>query len=117
MSNKYTAKIFIDAIPGSAGIISTIAKRIGCSWHTAKKHIDRHPTVRTVYDDELEQVLDLAETTVIGAMKGGDVGTARWFLSTKGKRRGYTEKTEIEQSGEFNITIINKSNVNPETDV
>jgi len=32
----FLLKQFIDAIPGSGGIITTIAKRVGCSWNTAK---------------------------------------------------------------------------------
>jgi len=28
----YTAEQFIKAIPGSGGIISTIARRVGCGW-------------------------------------------------------------------------------------
>ena len=41
----YTAKQFIEAIPGSGGIVSTIARRVGCNWYTAKKYIDNYPTV------------------------------------------------------------------------
>lgn len=37
--NLYTAAQFIEAIPGTGGIISAIAKRVGCDWITAKKYI------------------------------------------------------------------------------
>lgn len=93
--NTYRAEQFINAIPGTGGIISTIARRVGCSWHTAQKHINAMPTVLAVYQDECEGITDLAETTIVKAIQGGDVGTARWYLSTKGKQRGYGERLEL----------------------
>ena len=39
MGNTYKTQQFLDAIPGTGGIITAIAKRLGCSWHTAKKRI------------------------------------------------------------------------------
>ena len=38
-SNQFTAKQFIKAIPGTGGIISALADKVGCGWHTAKRYI------------------------------------------------------------------------------
>ncbi len=65
MSNRYKASQFIDAIPGSGGIISTIAKRVGCDWHTANTWILNKPTVNSAYSAECETVTDAAESVVI----------------------------------------------------
>lgn len=92
---KYTAQTFIDAIPGSAGIVSSIALKVGCDWHTAKKYIDNYPTIKQAYDDECERVLDMAETELYKAIKSGDAQMIKYFLSTKGKRRGYVERQEL----------------------
>ena len=35
MGNSYTAQTFIDAIPGTGGIVSAIARKVGCEWNTA----------------------------------------------------------------------------------
>jgi len=91
----YTAQQFIEAIPGTGGIVTAIAKRVGCAWNTARKYIDSHPTVRAAYDNECESVLDLAEAKTIEAIKSGDSAMIRYYLSTKGKNRGYTERQEI----------------------
>ena len=69
----YTAKQFIDAIPGTGGIVATIADRVGCKWHTAKKYIEEYPTVKEVYEDECERIRD------------GDIPTAKWYLTKKRK--------------------------------
>ena len=108
-NGKYTAEQFIKAIPGSGGIITKIAERVGCTWHTARRYIEKHPTVLQAYTDEKEKVIDLAETTVMKAMSEGDVGTARWYLATKGRDRGYVERRQHEHSGPEGgpIVIVN----------
>jgi hypothetical protein len=93
-ANQYKAQQFIDAIPGTGGIITAIARKVGCAWHTAKKYIDTYATVQAAYQDECESVLDLAEAKVISAMKNDDGQMIRYYLSTKGKRRGYSERHE-----------------------
>lgn len=98
-SNQYKAQQFIDVIPGSGGIISTIARRAGCAWHTAKKYIELYSTVKGAYDDECEAVLDMAESKVIEAMNDGDGPMLRYYLSTKGKARGYVERVQQEITG------------------
>jgi hypothetical protein len=110
----YTAKQFIDAIPGTGGIISTIADRVGCKWHTARKYIKKYPTVEEVYNEEIERVIDLAEGVLIQniqiaakqAKAGRNVDTSdvKWFLSRKAKSRGYVERQDI-TSGDEKITI------------
>lgn len=97
--NQFKAEQFIDGIKDSGGIISTIAKRVGCDWHTAKKYIDLYATVKRAYNDECERVLDLAESKVIELMNEKDGPMLRYYLSTKGKKRGFTEKQQIEHTG------------------
>ena len=89
--NHYKAQQFIDAIPGTGGIISTIAAKVGCAWHTAKKYIDGYPTIQKAYQDECEKVLDLAETVIITSIKNKDEQTAKWYLTMKGHDRGYVK--------------------------
>ena len=94
-NGNYTAAQFINAIPGSGGIISTIAKRVGCAWNTAKKYCTEYATVAKVYQDECESITDLAESTVLKAIQEGDVSAAKWYLTMKAKDRGYAERREI----------------------
>ena len=92
----YKAQQFIDNIPGSGGIITTIAKRVGCAWHTAAKYISEYPTVQQAYADETEFITDLAETELIKAIKDGDLSAVKFYLTTKGKDRGYSQKSELD---------------------
>ena len=82
---SYKAQDFIEAIPGTGGIIDTIRKRVGCDWHTAKKYITGFATVNEAYQDECERVSDMAHSVVINAINEGDIATAKWYLSKKRK--------------------------------
>ena len=92
---RYTAKQFIDAIPGTMGIIRDVARRVGCTWLTARRYIERYPTVRRAYENERNQALDIAETALHEAVRGGEPWAIKFFLSTKGKGRGYTKRQEL----------------------
>jgi len=103
--DKSTEKQTIEAIKGSAGIVSTIAKRLEVDWHTAESYIKKYPEALKSFQDEREGILDMAEATILTAIKSGDTGSAKWLLSTIGKKRGFTEKQEIEISGELGTPV------------
>ncbi|MBU2395755.1 MAG: hypothetical protein KKH70_20665, partial [Gammaproteobacteria bacterium] len=102
-NGNYTAAQFIEAIPDSGGIISTIAKRVGCAWNTARKYIDDHPTVQQAYQDERNKVGDMLETTALSIAKNGDGTMLRFFLSTVWKDRGYVIKEERDIRGTLDM--------------
>jgi len=105
-AEQYKAQDFIAAIPGTGGIVTAIARKVGCAWNTAKRYIETHPTVQRAYQDECESILDLAEAKVISAIKDGDGTMIRYYLSTKGKSRGYSERTQIEALGDVVLRVI-----------
>ena len=96
----YSQKKFVTAIKGSGGIVSAIARKVGCTWYTAKKYIDENPDVARAYADEIESNLDIGETVIINNMKRGDSGDSKWYLTKKGKHRGYdqVETVHLEQT-------------------
>ena len=96
--SKYTTDQFITAIKGSGGIVSTIAARVGCDWNTAKAYMDKFPTVRRAYEDECELVNDVAESTIIKAIREGDVATAKWWI-TKKRRETFADRIEHTGAG------------------
>jgi len=103
---RYKASQFIAAIPRSAGIISIIANRVGCDWNTVKAWVKNHPTVAAAYAAEIETPLDTAESVVIRNIQLAakqqqeadapvDSTDAKWYLTMKGKNRGYSTRQEI----------------------
>jgi hypothetical protein len=102
----YTVAKFLEAIRGDGregsptragcgGIITTVARRVGCDWHTASKWINEHDTLKRAFQDERERVLDLCETKLIDAINSGDIDSAKWMLSRLGRNRGYVERQEV----------------------
>ena len=100
----YSASKFIEAIPGSGGIISTIAERVGCEWSTAKKYIEKYPTIKAAYDDECESVSDFAESVIIQSIKSGDTQDAKWWLTRK-RKEVFSERHEITGKDGSDLTI------------
>lgn len=82
-TNGYRAEQFINVIPGTGGIISTIAERVGCAWHTAKKYIEKYPTVKQAYLNERHKVDDKAVSNVYKAIAQGDLETSKWWVKMK----------------------------------
>jgi hypothetical protein len=89
----------IAAIRRSSGIISTIAARLGCNWRTAERLIWKWPDTVEAYQEEQEHVLDVAETKVIESIVNGDMPTTKWYLSKKGRHRGYDDEHKPESTG------------------
>jgi len=104
-SHRFTADKLIEAISGTGGIITTIAQKLECDWHTAKTWIMKTPTAKQAWEDERNKIVDLAEQTVLKAMKEGDAGTARWVLGTLGKDRGWVERREVTGADGGAITL------------
>ena len=106
-NNHYTAKQFIDAIPGTGGIISTIAKRVGCQWHTAKKYIENYPTIQQAYDNEKHHVDDAAVSVIYKAIAEGDLATAKWWASMKMGKEFHTTEKQVQE-----VTVVNWDDTN-----
>lgn len=100
MADHYRAEQFIKAMPGTGGIKTAIAKKVGCDRATVAKYIDKYVTVRRAWEQESERIGDLAEGELFKKVHGGDSWAIKYILSTRFKGRGYTQKTEIEHSGE-----------------
>ena len=83
-------KELLEAIQGSYGIISTIAARLHCNWHTVDETIKLYPECMQALADENESILDFTEGKAIERIKEGDGTMIRFMLATKGKKRGYT---------------------------
>ncbi len=52
-----------------------------------------------------QKAIDFVENKLIGNINGGDTTAAIFFLKTQGKKRGYSEKVELEHAGKDGGTI------------
>ena len=107
-SLDYTTDEILAAIKGSGGIMSSVAKKLDCTWHTAEKYTQLNDTTKQALAAESESILDMAEGQIYKSIKEGDIQSAKWVMATKGKLRGFSEKYEVQHSGEIqhtNVTI------------
>ena len=102
-------KELLAAIEGCRGIISTVAARLHVGWHTAERAINDSEKAREAMSDEEETTLDFVEGKAIQRINEGDGAMIRFYLATKGKKRGFTyeEKLEADETAEDNnINVI-----------
>lgn len=89
----------LDAVRGSGGLHSEIAKRANCSPATVAKAIARWPALADAVLREEEEKKDFAETKVFELMRSDDekisLKASTWFLERKARDRGYGNRTEI----------------------
>ena len=102
-------KALLAAIEDSNGFVTTIAARLHCSWHAADNAIKASAAAMQAIKDEEEKTLDFVEGKAIKKINEGDGAMIRFYLATKGKKRGFTydEKLEADESAEDNnINVI-----------
>jgi len=102
-------KDLLAAIEDSNGFVTTIAARLHCSWHAADNAIKASALALQAIKDEEEKTLDFVEGKAIKKINEGDGAMIRFYLATKGKKRGFTydEKLETDESAEDNeVNVI-----------
>ena len=116
---KFNKDQVLGAIEDSGGLITVISKKLGCKWHTAKLYVNKWKTTKEFIEYEIEKTKDKAENIIIKALNEGDLQTAKWYLQTIGKDRGFADKQEIEHniSGKIDnkIEVILVKNENRNT--
>ena len=114
MTRGFDRQEVLDAIEGSGGIVSAIASKLDCTWHTAQSYVLKWQSTKQAFENESERLLDQAESLIERNITLGlriqqetrqpvDSGDAKWVLSRKGKGRGYADKSEIEMTGDHPI--------------
>ena len=102
---KVSNERFLAAIPGTGGLHTVIAKKLGIDRHTVSDYIKRDPMLAAAVAEEVESTLDKVESVFINACLGKDIQACMFYLKTKGKSRGYTEKVEQEVSSKQPLIV------------
>jgi len=114
MAGKFTAKQFIAAIPGSGGIISQIAKAVGCDWHTARRYIDAHPTVHLAWEAERNEITDKARHNILMAIDKKDLQISKWWLQVMDDEFVPKSRQELSGKGGGPLVVKGYVGVSPE---
>lgn len=111
MAYKITKEQVLNAIKGSAGIITTIQKRLSAeiehnvSWPCTKEYTEKWAETREAMEGERQTTLDVAEGTIVKEIYNNNPEMAKWYLKMKGKDRGYVETQEIQMANKDPLNI------------
>ena len=112
-STAIKKKAMLEALEKTLGVVATAAKMVGIERTTHYKwmSIDRYYKIKV--EDLQDVVLDFAESALHKMVENHNPAATLFLLKTKGKKRGYIERQEIEHSSdvETNVTFeIHKRN-------
>ena len=91
----HNKKRLIEALESSLGIVTTACKKAGVSRFTYYDYYKKDEKFRTEVDSIKEVTLDFVESMLLENIKKKEQASIIFYLKTKGKSRGYTEKQEI----------------------
>ena len=95
--NKLTAKqtAFLESLKSNLGIISKAADEVNIHRNTHYLWMRNSKK----YAEEVEAIendcIDVVENALMSNILAGDVASIIFYLKTKGKKRGYVEKSEL----------------------
>lgn len=110
----HTKKALIEAMQKSLGNVTQSCKIVGTSRDTYYSYYNSDPEFKKACNDCENIALDFVESQLHKQIKDGVPSSTIFYLKTKGKKRGFVEKQEIEHSGEITGFKIEMDNGTPE---
>ncbi len=100
-------KDMITALEASLGVVSDACKSVNISRQTHYRWLEEDAEYKAEVDSLLDYTLDFVEGKLHSLIKDGDTSATIFYLKTKGKKRGYVERQEIQhESAGINLNII-----------
>ena len=106
-SEQLKKEQLLQALTKSLGIVSTACASVDISRTTYYKYYNEDKDFQTLVDDISDVAIDFAESKLFDLIDNGNVAATIFYLKTKGKSRGYTEKQELDlgNNSPKNITV------------
>jgi hypothetical protein len=99
MSNKTQSdtkkKAMIKALESSLGVVTTACKQVGIGRDTHYRWVREDMDYAAAVQDLSNVTLDFAESKLHEQIMEGNTAAIIFFLKTKGKVRGYIERSEV----------------------
>ena len=87
---------FLQYLTEGKGIISYACQKAGIARRTYYNWLSKDEAFRNACDEINESVIDVVESKLLSKINDEDLTAIIFYLKTKGKHRGYVEKTENE---------------------
>jgi hypothetical protein len=89
-------KAMLEALEKSLGVVTTACKSVGIGRTTHYMWLDEDPQYKRDVESISDIAVDFAESSLHKQIKDGNPTSTIFFLKTKGKKRGYVERQEID---------------------
>ena len=98
-------KDVLKALEETHGVITEACKKVGFTRSAFYIAMDKDPQFKKQVEDIQEAAVDYVESQLFKNIQQGNITGQIFYLKTKGKHRGYIEKTEVqsEVSGSINF--------------
>jgi predicted DNA-binding transcriptional regulator AlpA len=111
---RHTKTNLIEALEKSMGVVTTACKKVGIHRSTFYEYINNDNEFRNQVEDIGNVALDFAESKMFEQIQDGNTQLIKFYLSTRGKTRGYVERQEITGAeglpNDIKIEIIRNEN-------
>ena len=110
-SRHIKKEAILQALENSLGVVTVACKQADIPRSTYYKWLKEDEEFAKVVKDIENIALDFGESQLHSQMKDGNTSATIFFLKTKGKKRGYIERQELDlSSGDEPIKINVKIN-------
>jgi hypothetical protein len=101
-------KAMLDALEKSLGVVTSACKTVGVGRTTHYLWVQEDKEYKAAVDELSDVAIDFAESQLHKQIKEGNSTATIFFLKTKGKKRGYVERQEVDvSSGKlFQIEVL-----------
>ena len=98
----------LDALEKSLGVVTSACKTVGVGRTTHYLWLQEDKEYKAAVDELSDVAIDFAESQLHKQIKEGNSTATIFFLKTKGKKRGYVERQEVDvSSGKlFQIEVL-----------
>lgn len=98
-------KTYLEILKTSFGNISKACDKVGISRRSVYNWMEADEEFKDAVQNIEEYIIDDVEDALLTQIKEGNTTATIFYLKTKGKHRGYTEK--IENDHNVNVTNFN----------
>jgi hypothetical protein len=97
-------KAVLQALEKTFGVVTTACKTVGIARQTFYEWMKEDAAFAEAVKDIENVSLDFAESQLLKQIREDNTTAILFYLKTKGKKRGYVERQEVENSGGLHVT-------------
>ena len=106
----------LESLKECSGIVTFACEKVGLSRQTFYRWCRDDPEFKERVDAINELQIDVAEASLLKKIQKGDTTAIMFYLKTKGKDRGYSERREISIPGGVGVELKNDFDVSKLSD-